>query len=232
MNKTKIEWCDYTINPIHGLCPVSCTYCYSHRMYKRYKWDETIRFEVPNWHKDIHKIAINEKPTKYFIGSMIDLFHKDIPQDWVKRIINDIAIYKKHTFIFLTKCPENLPKEFPENCWVGVSTTGNDCRSGLEDIFGNIQAKIKFVSIEPLLDYTPMDFRWVDWAIIGQQTPKSIKTQPQIRWLMNIVESADKEQKPVFLKNNLEPLIPHMTPIEYNKLCFSAKLRQEFPAIK
>jgi len=205
MNKTKIEWCDYTINPVKGLCPMACSYCYARRMYKRFKWNPEIRFDFTAY----DGVSALRKPSRIFVGSTMELFGDWVKEDWLDRILGQASlIYPQHTFIFLTKQPQNLIKwsPFPDNCWVGVSTTGFDCRSGLEDTFHNIQAKVKFVSIEPLLDYSPMDFRWVDWVIVGQQTPPSSKSTPNPEWVADIVYATNKAKIPVFIKEPMASL--------------------------
>ena len=202
---SKIEWCDTTINPVKGLCPVGCSYCYARAFYNRnlnstFK-DKSIRYDKSVWGRDFKD---NEK---VFVGSTIDLCHEKTIK-YIDVIMNECEQYPKTNFIFLTKCSHNIQNiEFPDNCWIGVSTIGFDSRSGLEDIFANVRAKTKFVSIEPLLDYTPMDFRWVDWIIVGQQTPIRLKTKPREWWIRDICERATKEHKPVFLKDNLLDLV-------------------------
>lgn len=232
MNKTKIEWADYTINSVKGLCPMACSYCYARAMYKRFKWNPEITFNE-NILYDFD--SYDYQPSKIFVGSTMELFGDWIKPEWLENIFEWVRANPQHTFIFLTKQPHNLIKwsPFPENAWVGVSTTGFDCRSGLEDIFYDIQAKVKFVSIEPLLDYSPMDFRWVDWVIVGQKTPINKKTMPRIEWIKDIIESCDSENKPVFLKDNLFSLFNTYN----NSWAYTLKdgiysLRQEFPNIK
>jgi len=225
MNKTKIEWCDYTINPVKGLCPMACSYCYARRMYKRFKRNPEIRFDwsVAN---DLSKIT---KPSRIFWGSTMELFGDWVKPEWMRLVFEAVKRHPEHQHIFLTKQPLNLAKwsPFPDNCWVGVSTTGFDCRSGFEDIFTTFEAKVKFASIEPLLNYTPLDMRWINWLIIGQQTPPSPKTSPRIEWVKEIVQAADKAGVPVFLKNNLNSC----SIADYPELLNSktGNLRQEFP---
>jgi protein gp37 len=228
---TKIEWCDHTLNPVKGLCPMACPYCYARRMYKRFKWDESIRFEL-----DVYdtKELQGEDGDKYFIGSTMELFGDWIKEDWVELTIDYTQNYPKRTFIFLTKQPQNIKRysPFPDNCWVGVSTTGNDCRSGLEDIMSSFEARVKFVSIEPLLDYTPMDFRWVDWVIVGQQTPIRKATVPHLGWIYDIAMDTKKVGVPLFLKENLRPLLfPEEKEIAklWGDKHMKCSMRQEFP---
>lgn len=233
---SKIEWlrnpitneAGYSINPVKGLCPMACSYCYARRLYKRFHWDETIRYNL-YWTKELPN-----KPSKIFVGSTFELFGDWVKPEWMVDILSVVKNCDEHTFIFLTKQPHIVRQyKFPDNCWIGVSTIGNDCRSGLEDIFKEIDAKTKFVSIEPLLDYTPMDYRWVDWVIIGAQTPYREKTAPQLWWIKDIVDDCDKLHIPVFLKNNLVSLFNAQK--NYKDIAWGVNdkgLRQEFPIVK
>ena len=122
MPKTKIEWCDFTINPVKGLCPVDCkdnqgkSYCYARAMYKRFKWNPEIRFE---WN-----FTPPRKPSKIFVGSTMELFGEWVPDGWMRTILKFCSQWPEHTFLFLTKQPQDLTKfKFPDNCWVGVSAT-------------------------------------------------------------------------------------------------------------
>lgn len=224
MNRTKIEWCDYTVNPVKGLCPMACPYCYARRMYKRYHWDETTRYDR-EWGKGILSL---KKPARIFVGSTCELFGSWVEDAWLSEIFASVT--SQHTFIFLTKQPQNLAKwsPFPKNCWVGVSAT--DFRSfalGTAHL-APVQATVKFISAEPLLHSfcgpevveERLRIAHVSWAIIGQQTPVSKKTEPKAEWIHDIVKAADNAGIPVFEKNNL-----------YSIFGPSKRLRQEFPTI-
>ena len=229
MNKTNIEWCDYSVNPVKGLCPMACPYCYARRLYKRFKWD----LEIEYWPEAVMETSFLKKPSRIFVGSTMELFGPWV-KDWMMKEILDLCAERAtfgHTFIFLTKQPQNLIKwsPFPENCWVGVSATNAEMFITAGYALEEIQAKVKFISAEPLLEWPcpshqsgfigTMLNRWgINWVIIGQQTPVKLATMPKIGWVEEIVSAADKVKIPVFLKDNLKPLI---------------KLeRQEFPIIK
>ena len=126
MSKTKIEWCDYTINPVKGLCPMACPYCYARAMYKRFKWPAEISFN------DKCLYGLPEKPMRIFVGSTMELFGPWVKDNWLQHIFQTCALYPQHTFIFLTKQPEVMAKWFPnrddgglDNCWPGISVTDN-----------------------------------------------------------------------------------------------------------
>ncbi len=238
MGKTKIEWCDYTINPVKGKCPMACPYCYARRLYDRFKWDEKIRLDIPAI-QSVHSI---KSPSRIFVGSTMELFGEWIPDEYYDYIWGMVKAKPQHTFIFLTKRPENLAKwsPFPPNCWVGVSSSDNEMAFNASCNLILVKAKVKFVSFEPLLGRIGnavldllTDKRGINWVIIGQQTPVSAKTAPKIEWVKEIVEVADKAGIPVFLKNNLSALletnpgIKLFADVPFRDSCFG--LRQEFP---
>jgi len=244
MNRTKTEYVDYTINPVKGKCPMACSYCYARRMYDRFKWNPEIRFERL-------RFTMPDKPSRFFVGSTIELFGEWVKREWLAEIFGVVKCHPTHTFIFLTKCPQNLVKwsPFPKNCWVGVTATNakmfKDAFVGLSEI----TARVKFISIEPMLEriyhplYVCQDMidlmvTYVDWLIIGQQTPVSKKTEPKLEWIKEIVEAADKASIPVFLKDNLKPLLNSNSMRIYENLwrhldaktlAFPLSVRQEMP---
>ena len=227
MNKTRIEWCDYSINPVKGLCPMACSYCYARAMYKRFKWNPEIRYIGRTKLFDEMLKIPRDKNQRIFIGSTIELFGDWVEPYWMNDIFEVVNAFSFFTFIFLTKQPENLPKwsPFPENCWVGVTAADEHFAAVGLDNLKSVDAKVKFLSVEPLLHWVDANFwgRWfkdIDWLIIGQQTPVSSKTQPEIEWIREIVKAADKAGIPVFLKDNLRSALDLLSNIP---------LRQEFP---
>lgn len=215
MNKTKIEWCDYTWNPIRGYCPNNCTYCYAHRMYDRFGWDKDLRFDI----HELQAINMLKKPSRIFVGSMIDMYHNKIPREWVKLIIRLTRMFQQHTFITLTKFPDNLfPFAFPKNWWVGCTIEDAralrrswaflDCFTfaGLSGPKGK-----KIISFEPLLGDIPVSLNGIDWIIIGGLTPRPVHKK---EWIDNLLRLAGWFNVPVFIKNNAR----------------YPEVRQEFPA--
>ena len=232
MQKSKIDWCDYSINPIRGLCPVDCrdnqgkSYCYARRLYRRFGWNPEIRFEP------IRDSDLPQKPSKIFVGSTMELFGEWVDAFWLDSIFRSVKDNPQHTFIFLTKCPQNLPKEFPDNCWAGVSATNMSMADKGVRCLYKIKAKVKFLSLEPLLSWQHSSFlrfpNFLNWVIIGAQTPYSSKTAPKIEWVREIIEACDKAGIPVFEKNNLVPLFNAQKSIPRWAVS-SQGLRQEFP---
>lgn len=240
--KTKIEWCDYTINPVKGLCPVACPYCYARRMYKRFRWEETLRYYPETLSPE--KMSKIPNGSKVFVGSTMELFGDWINEDWLGDIFDVVVSYPKLTFIFLTKKPTQLIKwsPFPHNCWVGVSATSNMTLAGALGGLTDVKATIKFVSMEPLLIWKPtatmqyfkswMEEAELGWLIIGQQTPPSCKTRPNIHSITQIMTTADRVNVPIFLKNNLTEFLPFQQYFSENDNWKQVyKLRQEFPVL-
>ncbi len=232
LKESKIEWTNYTINPVKGLCPMACPYCYARRMYKRFKWNPEIRYEI-DWHLGLCSI---KRPSRIFIGSTMELFGDWVKKEWLSNIISKCASWNQHTFIFLTKKPDNLIKwsPFPDNCWVGVSWTGDDESRPLRGLV-EAKASVKFISFEPLLqfpDWWTVDLlqqsfqkAGVSWVIIGQQTPVKVSTEPKIGWIQDILVAAHNGGNiPIFIKNNLRSLLGREWP--------GWKILQEFPKVK
>ena len=236
MQKSKIEWCDYTINPIKGLCPVDCkdnqgkSYCYARRMYKRFKWYEGIEWDE----SCLHAILKITKPSRIFVGSTMELFGGWIHKWALESIFAYCRDYPQHTFIFLTKQPQTLARwsPFPENCHIGISVASTQQYREANNYIKSFVATVKFVSLEPLLGKMPHEglVNHIQQVIIGQQTPASARTAPKVEWIKEIVESADRAGVPVFLKNNLKALLPAHAPFVTNPLRdLEFGLRQEMP---
>ncbi len=161
---------------------------------------------------------ILKKPAKIFVCSVADIFASWTPLEWRNAILD--SIYNcpvKHTFQLLTKNPELIPKGyvFPDNVWVGTTvTTENADWKNIEEI-KTINAKVKFVSFEPLLGLVPSFacLKGVDWVIIGKLTgSRKVKLKPA--WVKDIIAECDKENIPVFLKNNLVETFPNLRLIQ------------------
>ncbi len=223
MNKSRIEWCDYTINPVKGLCPWACPYCYARRLYKRFRWNPEIRYDP------IKDIDLPKKPSRVFVGSTMELFGEWVDAFWLDSIFGSVKDNPQHTFIFLTKQPQNLIKwsPFPDNCQVGVTATDNEMAFNASCNLILVKAKVKFISFEPLLGrigpaVLGLLTKQINWLIIGQQTPVKNATMPKIEWIQEIlVACSNAGNIPVFMKNNLEQLLVGQWA--------GWKLRQEFP---
>lgn len=220
MPKSKIEWTNFSINPVKGLCPVDCkdnqgkSYCYARRMYKRFHWDETIRFEPG---KAMEELLQTKAGDKIFWGSTMELFGAWVKPEWREWIYDCVNLFNNRTHIFLTKRPENLPKGFPRNCRVGVTIAHSDGFLSSIKYLYDIEATVKFISFEPLLWWSGYVFPktlaetlrnyGISQVIIGAQTPYNVKTAPSIEWVKEISIATKEAGLALFEKNNLQPLL-------------------------
>ena len=255
----------YTWNPITG-CLNGCPYCYARklangRLRSRYLanmhiapvditplgrviTDDGVKLRVltdpfyPRFWPDRLYVDMGKKPKGIFVCDMSDLFGIGIPEMWTRQILNASKIYPEHRFYLLTKQPHNLIKfsPFPDNCWVGVTVTTNNMYQEAVDWLEQVQAKLRYISFEPLLGRVALDHpAWefkadtVNWVIIGAQT-KPYKP-PRIEWVEEISEAATKAGIPIFLKNNLLPLYNSLREAKSpQSLPFKeGHLRQEMP---
>lgn len=208
MNRTKIEWTDFTWSPITG-CSRRCEYCYAERMAKRlagrYGYPQYDPFAV-TWHLDrLHEPSQRKKPAKIFTCSMGELFDPESHSIWVNRIFAEMWKNPHHTFQVLTKQPQNVLDwgcEIPHNCWFGISQDGRYTRLDDIDFLRRIDAKVKFISFEPLLRPILPDLEGIDWIIIGARTG-SKPFVPSKEWVDTLTEIARAANVPVFLKDNL-----------------------------
>ena len=170
-------------------------------------WPERLLWLKPRYAGSRHL----HTPRGIFVCDMSDLFGQGIPIAWTGAILDAIKLWPEHRFYLLTKQPQNLIKfsPFPDNCWVGVTAT--DTRMALEACLklGDIEASVRYLSIEPMLNeinLPPEHLKVckINQLIIGAQT-KPYKP-PKIEWVQEIVEAADEAGIPVFLKDNLMPL--------------------------
>ena len=241
MNKTKIEWVKnpdgtqgYTLNPVKGKCPMACSYCYARKMYDRFKWNPEVRYDPMVLNNVRRKLHFSEG-YRIFVGSTMELFNeKWIKPWWLWEILAFCAKFPQHTFQFLTKCPEKLGYyEFPDNCWVGVTATNNRMFHDALAYLEQIKATVRYISIEPCLERILSDFGSIprdilDWLIIGAQTKPY--RPPAIQDVEEIVRACDKAGVPVFLKDNLIPLLNQHRVWEWEwAISPNGKLRQEMP---
>jgi len=167
------------------------------------------------WTERLKEPYLVRKPRGIFTVDMGELFGDWIPQNWQEAIMGATLANPQHRFYLLTKQPQNLIKwsPFPENCWVGVTATNNEAYQLAKWYLNRIEAKVKYISFEPLLEAMPMSPPiGIDWAIIGAQT-KPYKP-PEIKWVEDLVYLLDRYRTPVFFKDNLKPLFAETVTID------------------
>ena len=206
MNPTKIEYCDYTLNPITG-CLKGCYYCYAYKIAKRFPKAFPDGFQ-PTFHpKRLNEPYILKKPSKILLCSMGDMFGNWVPDRWISTILEMVVQNPQHIFMVLTKCPDELWKwnsyfRDLRNLWVGISIDGLRHEAHYDDLLKlkDTKAHIKIISLEPLLRPIYFQLKGVDWIIIGGQTgPRVI---PRREWLRDILRQAELYGISVFIKDN------------------------------
>lgn len=203
LNRTKIEWTDFTWNPITG-CLHGCWYCYAKKMCQRFKKVFPNGFEPTFYPERLREPWERRKPSKIFACSIADLFALWTPKEWRDLVLR--SMFKcpvKHTFQLLTKNPELIPSiHFPDNVWVGTTVTGENGDIRNIDAIKKVDAKVRFVSFEPLLGDIWADLFDIQWVIIGKLTG-SKRVKLDYGEVTKLTTQAQVIEIPVFQKNNL-----------------------------
>jgi len=208
MNRTKIEWTDYSWNPITG-CKHGCWYCYAEKLTKRFKKIFPNGFEPTFYRERLKEPWELEKPSKIFVCSIADLFASWTPSEWRHEVIKSIYDCPiPHTFQLLTKNPERIDysfKNYENPVWVGTTVTSENNDAVNIDAIKKVDAKIRFVSFEPLLgpcDFDKHSLEGIQWVIIGKLTG-SKRVKLDMSWVMEISKRCNILKIPIFMKNNL-----------------------------
>lgn len=205
-----IEWTEATWNPVTGCDPVSsgCNHCYARRLAYRLKamgnpsyangFDLTIHPEL------LDRPLTWKRPRRIFVNSMSDLFHKDIPFEFIRNVFSVMEKADWHIFQILTKRTERL-KEFaprlpwPKNVWIGATVESDAYKSRIEDV-SQIPAAVRFLSLEPLLTPMPdMNLENIDWVIVGGESGPGAR-QLQIGWVEDVLQQCLNNSVPFFFK--------------------------------
>jgi protein gp37 len=208
MNRTNIEWCDYTLNPAVG-CKHECHYCYAKKVHNRF-WKDKSFTDIAFYPERLLEPEKVKKPSTIFIGSMSD------PAFWNNEIWNQVMAMcrrsPRHTFMLLSKDPHNAyinkrdRRNIPENVMLGLTmdfSSNDDAMQFEKNVVMHALsyfAKV-FVSIEPLLGpIRPLDFYFYQKVIIGAMTGRKAVVPKQL-WLDSI-SRVPKEL--IFYKNNIK----------------------------
>lgn len=188
---TSIEWTETTWNPVRGCARISpgCEHCYAERMAHRFsgpgmpyeglthaskvgpKWTGRVRLV----HEALHEPLGWRQPRVVFVNSMSDLFHEDVPDEFIASVFDTMERASIHTFQVLTKRADRLLALAPRltwspNVWMGVSVE-SATHAWRIDRLRSTGALTKFLSLEPLLGPLPgLDLRGIDWAIVGGES--------------------------------------------------------------
>jgi protein gp37 len=193
---SSIEWTESTWNPVTGCTKISpgCKHCYAERLAKRLK-----AMGQPNYRNGF-ELALHEhtlqlpltwtKPQMVFVNSMSDLFHRNVPEDFICRVFGVMGQARMHTFQVLTKRSERLASiasklRWPSNVWIGVSVETSKYLYRIDHL-RKVPAQTRFVSFEPLLaPLGDINFEGITWAIVGGESgPKARPMEKE--WVVEI----------------------------------------------
>jgi protein gp37 len=212
MAQSSIEWTEMTWNPTTGCNKLSagCKFCYAEVMSRRLQAMGVEKY------KDNFKLRIHEKelelpytwkkPKVVFVNSMSDLFHKDVPVDFIRKVFRVMKENPQHVFQVLTKRADLLRYydsegwlEWTHNIWMGVSVEDRRVMKRI-DLLRATKARVKFLSCEPLIGPLPnMDLRGIDWVIVGGESgrkPRPMKPE----WVLDIKEQCQQNDVAFFFK--------------------------------
>ena len=210
MNTTKIEWTDKTWNPVTGCTKISsgCKNCYAEIMANRLHAMGVDKYSN-KFTPTIHEDELNEpmqwkKPHTVFVCSMADLFHDSVPFEFINKVMNTIQEANHHRYQILTKRAERMAEYFlnrkvPENVWLGVTVESSSEISRIDALRG-LQATIRFLSCEPLIDDLGyIDLTSIDWVIVGGESGnKARPMNPE--WVRSIMNQTNEQGAAFFFK--------------------------------
>lgn len=210
-SQSQIEWTEQTWNPTTGCTKISpgCKYCYAEVMAIRLRAMGTPGYEngfqLSLMKNRLEQPLHRRKSTIYFVNSMSDLFHEEIPTNFLDQVFEVIDKTPWHTYQILTKRSERMLNYFksravPENAWLGVSV--EDKKSGVPRIkdLRTVKARIRFISAEPLLeDLGIINLKGIHWVIVGGESgPKARPMKPE--WVENIHQQCMQSGTAFFFK--------------------------------
>ena len=210
--RSSIEWTEMTWNPVTGCTKLSpgCAHCYAERMARRLQAMKAARYVngfAPTVHEDALDAPLSWKaPRKVFVNSMSDLFHKDVPLAFIRRVFDVMRRCPQHQFQILTKRSRRLRSlaesgalAWPANVWMGVSVEDQRRVGRAEDLVA-VPAQVRFLSIEPLLGpIEQLPLAGIHWVIVGGESgPHARPMHP--RWVEDILEQCRVQGVPFFFK--------------------------------
>lgn len=205
-----IEWTESTWNPVTGCNKISpgCKHCYAERMAERLQamGQANYRngFELTLQPQMLELPLSWKRPQTIFVNSMSDLFHTDVPLDYIQRVFDVMRRARWHRFQVLTKRADRLAAldrelDWPANVWMGVSVENADYVDRIDGLRA-ARAQVKFLSLEPLLGpLSTLDLQGIDWVIVGGESgPGARPMQPS--WVTEIRDQCLAAEVSFFFK--------------------------------
>jgi protein gp37 len=230
MQPSNIAWCDFTWNPTHGCSRVSdgCTNCYAETISRRhghtdhewtneyaaenvqvkpYKLDEPASITNPSpedWSDT--NLPTGQHPLRIFVNSMSDLFHSQVPDEFIREVFGVMRNCPHHVFQILTKRPgraAHMALDWPPNVWMGTSVEDNRVTERIGLLRG-CAAEILFISFEPLIGPVgDVDLEGIDWAIVGGESgPDADRREMDHAWARALLEQCRHDDVAFFFKQS------------------------------
>lgn len=212
MAQSSIEWTELTWNPVTGCTKVSqgCKFCYAEVMSKRLQAMGLDKYKN-GFKVTIHPDTLDEpykwkKSRVVFVNSMSDLFHPEVPVDFIQKVFHVMNENRHHVFQVLTKRPELVLEydrkgllNWTDNIWMGTSVEDERVMDRIT-LLQKTNAETKFLSCEPLIGPLPdIPLEGIDWVIVGGEsghTPRTMKPE----WVIDIKEQCEQTGVAFFFK--------------------------------
>jgi len=209
--QTSIEWTEQTWNPASGCSKVSpgCQNCYAEVMARRLK-AMGVRGYEKGFTLTLHPNRLFEPlrrstPTVYFVNSMSDMFHAEIPDAYIRQVFDVIRKAQQHTFQVLTKRADRMVEFFksyeaPQNAWLGVTVENRQHGIPRIDKLRQVKAHVRFLSVEPLLeDLGQLDLTDIHWVIVGGESGPKARPMKE-EWALRIKRQCEEQDVAFFFK--------------------------------
>lgn len=209
---SRIEWTERTWNPTIGCSKITpgCINCYAEKMSLRLQAMRVKGYEngfklklLPERLQDPLK---RKKPTIFFVNSMSDLFHEEIPYEYIRQVFSVIKATPQHTYQILTKRADRMVDFFniygiaPHNAWLGVTVENREHGIPRIDCLRMVPASLRFISVEPLLEsLVNINLLGIDWVIVGGESGQNAR-QMQHDWVVEIKQQCQSQKVLFFFK--------------------------------
>lgn len=210
MAQSSIEWTEMTWNPTTGCNKISagCKYCYAEVMARRLQAMGIEKYQN-GFNLAIHESALDipyswKSPKVVFVNSMSDLFHKDIPLNFIQKVFKVMNDNPQHVFQILTKRADMLLKysnklSWGHNIWMGVSVENEKVVDRI-DFLRRCGAKVRFLSCEPLIGpLANLKLKGIDWVIVGGESGRNPRPM-DADWVLEILDQCQKANVKFFFK--------------------------------
>jgi protein gp37 len=225
MQKTSIEWAQYSSNPVYAVdvetgkrgwycskVSPGCAHCYAERINLRrgtrleYNQENIGRIRFVLNQEELDAWVRLKEPSRIFIEDMSDLFHENVPFDYLDKVFDVMRRAHQHTYQILTKRPHRMLEfsqrygRIPNHIWMGTSVESWPFKNHI-DVLRQVPAKIRFVSFEPLIDSLrpPLVLSGIAWAIVGGESGPNFRPV-NVEWIREIRDECLRQGVPFFLK--------------------------------